>query len=153
MSYATRKPVHFSFIALWRHASMYRIFFFFAFVFVMTFGTDAEARSRPLKCYSAKETRERIARHRLANPLILMRRFSRRYRAQPLRSRLCRQRNVLVYQFLLLRRDGRVIRAYAPARRSKSSTRKSKSRSGKIIKTKPKKIIKGSKNDIMIHRK
>lgn len=76
--------------------------------------------SRALICYSTSETRERIARHKLLNPLMLLRAAARRNRAQPLRSRLCRRGNLLIYQFVLLQRDGKVLRSYVNARNGKT---------------------------------
>lgn len=77
----------------------------------------AGARQKGTVCYSAKETRQRVARLRLANPLTAIRREGRRLRAQPLRSRLCRRPGGrLIYRLYFLRRDGKVVRTSVSAR-------------------------------------
>ncbi len=70
---------------------------------------------RPIICFSARETSDRVARLRLANPLMTMRTNARRLRADPLRTRLCRGGTVLIYELSLIRRDGKVTQVYVNA--------------------------------------
>ena len=70
---------------------------------------------RPIVCYSAREMSDRVARLRLYNPLLAMQAQARRQRAEPLRTRLCRSGNRLVYELSLIRRDGKVLPLYVNA--------------------------------------
>ena len=74
-------------------------------------GRDAPVE-RPVVCFSAREMSDRVARLRLYNPLIAMQANARRNRAEPLRTRLCRTGNRLVYEQTLIRRDGKVLAIY-----------------------------------------
>ena len=87
-------------------------------IFLPPASAAPKARSK-LKCYSPKEMRDKIAKQNLSNPLMLLRAAARRHRAQPLRSALCRRGNVLMYRFVLLRRDGKVVVTYVSARTGK----------------------------------
>lgn len=94
-------------------------------ILAITSALAAGPNVRPaIQCYSAKDTRDRIARLKLANPLILMQALARRNRAQPLRSRLCRRGNLLAYEFVLLRKDGKVLVLTVNARNGKAVTLK-----------------------------
>ena len=70
---------------------------------------------KPVVCFSAREMSDRVARLRLANPLIAMQSNARRNRAEPLRTRLCRSGNRLVYEVSLIRQDGKVMQIYLNA--------------------------------------
>lgn len=70
---------------------------------------------RPIVCFSAREMSDRVARLRLANPLMTMQANARRLRADPLRTRLCRTGNRLIYELSLIRRDGKVTQVYVNA--------------------------------------
>ncbi len=70
---------------------------------------------KPIVCFSAREMGDRVARLRLANPLIAMQSNARRNRAEPLRTRLCRTGNRLVYELSLIRKDGKVMQIYLNA--------------------------------------
>jgi hypothetical protein len=76
---------------------------------------DAQQRARTV-CMSSMEARTAISRNRLANPLPALRALSRRTKAEPLRSRLCRMDERMVYEMTMLRPDGRVVRVYVDAR-------------------------------------
>ena len=100
---------------------MLRFFLAISVLLALGFAAQAAPKPRPAQqCYSVKETRERIARLKLANPLMLMQAAARRNRAQPLRSRLCRRGNLLFYTFVLLRRDGKVLELVANAKTGKA---------------------------------
>ena len=73
------------------------------------------AVEHPIVCFSAREMSDRVARLRLANPLMTMRTNARRLRADPLRTRLCRTGNTLIYELSLIRRDGKVTQVYVNA--------------------------------------
>ena len=75
---------------------------------------------RPVVCFSAREMNDRIARLRLYNPLIAMQANARRNRAEPLRTRLCRTGNRLVYEQTLIRRDGKVLAIYVNAQNGRT---------------------------------
>lgn len=103
---------------------MFRICVLLAGLLVIIPTVDAAPKGRAkLKCYTSKETRDRIARLKLSNPLMLMRSASRRFRAQPLRSALCRRGGVLMYRFVLLRRDGKVVVTYVNARAGRPASK------------------------------
>ena len=70
---------------------------------------------RPIVCFSAREMNDRVSRLRLHNPLLAMQSNARRLRAEPLRTRLCRTGNRLVYELSLIRRDGKVMQVYLNA--------------------------------------
>lgn len=80
---------------------------------------SADARDAPIElpivCFSARDMNDRVARLRLANPLIVMQSNARRLRAEPLRTRLCRSGARLIYELSLIRRDGRVLLIYVNA--------------------------------------
>jgi hypothetical protein len=100
---------------------MFRLCIILAGLWLFQPVVEAGSGSRgKLRCYSSKETRDRIARFKLANPLMLLRAAARRYRAQPLRSALCRKGNILAFRFVLLRRDGKVLLRYVNARTGKA---------------------------------
>lgn len=122
---------------------MFKILMFFAGFLLVAPVVEAAGKSRnQIRCYSSKDTRDRIARLKLANPLILLRAAARRYKAQPLRSALCRRRNILMYRFLLLRRDGKVVRTYVNARNGRYlrvTTTRRRSKQGRKSHTKKRK--------------
>ena len=78
---------------------------------------DAAARApaeRARTCYSAAETREKIAAAKLAEPFPLMRSQAAEHRAEAIGVKLCSvppglAPSGLVYEIDLLRRDGRLI--------------------------------------------
>ena len=72
---------------------------------------DGEAAAvQPARtCYSASETREKIASAKLAEPFPLMRAQAAEHRAEAIGVKLCRVPAGLVYEIDLLRRDGRLI--------------------------------------------
>jgi uncharacterized membrane protein YkoI len=67
------------------------------------------------ECYSAAQTRERIAIHKLAEPFRLMANAANRFQAEAIAAKLCRWKEGLVYEITLLRRDGRVIHVFSNA--------------------------------------
>lgn len=77
--------------------------------------TATAADEAALQCFTARETSERVARLRLFNPLMAMRATARRIKADPLRTRLCRNGPRLVYELSLIRRDGKVQKVYLNA--------------------------------------
>ena len=66
-------------------------------------------------CMAQSEARVAIARNKLASPLPALRALARRTQAEPLRSRLCRINERFVYEMTMLRRDGKVVRAFVDA--------------------------------------
>jgi uncharacterized membrane protein YkoI len=83
----------------------------------------ATAQAEPARervCYSARETREKIAAHGLAEPLRLMRATAGRLQADAVAVKLCLLNQELVYEISLVRRDGRVIRVYLNASNGQS---------------------------------
>jgi uncharacterized membrane protein YkoI len=67
------------------------------------------------ECYSAAQTRERIAVRKLAEPFRLMTNAATRFQAEAIGAKLCRWKEQLVYEITLLRRDGRVIHVFTNA--------------------------------------
>ncbi len=80
-----------------------------------TVDTRDGALERPVVCFTAREMNDRVVRLRLSNPLIAMQTNARRNRAEPLRTRLCRSGNRLVYELSLIRKDGKVMQVYLNA--------------------------------------
>ncbi len=78
------------------------------FALVVTSAAVA-AQSAPRTCYSAAETREKIAADKLAEPFPLMRAQAGEHHAEAIAVRLCSVASALVYEIDLLRRDGRLI--------------------------------------------
>ncbi len=67
------------------------------------------------ECYSAAQTRERIAVHKLAEPFRLMANAAKRFQGEAIGAKLCRWKEAFVYEITLLRRDGRVIHVFTNA--------------------------------------
>jgi uncharacterized membrane protein YkoI len=67
------------------------------------------------ECYSAAQTRERIAVRKLAEPFRLMASAAKRFQAEAIGAKLCRWKEQFVYEITLLRRDGRVIHVFTNA--------------------------------------
>lgn len=78
-----------------------------------------ETVEKPIVCYSARETGDRVARLRLQNPLLAMQAHAKRLRAEPLRTRLCRSAGRMIYELSLIRRDGKVHVVYLNAQTGK----------------------------------
>ena len=66
-------------------------------------------------CYSNAQTRAQIAAHKLVEPFKLMKEAAALVKAEPIRGRLCRWNDSLVYEISLLRRDGQVLRVFMNA--------------------------------------
>ena len=66
-------------------------------------------------CFTAAQTREKIAAAKLAEPFLVMRGAASRFQAEALGVRLCRWGEEFVYEISLLRRDGHVIHAFMNA--------------------------------------
>jgi hypothetical protein len=75
----------------------------------------ARAASPEHECYSASQTREKIAAHKLAEPFRLLVSAARHYEAEALGVRLCHRKDQYVYEISLLRANGRVIHVYTNA--------------------------------------
>ncbi len=67
------------------------------------------------ECYSAAQSRERIAARKLVEPFRLMAGAANRFQAEAIGAKLCRWKEVFVYEITLLRRDGRVIHVFTNA--------------------------------------
>lgn len=67
------------------------------------------------ECYSAAQTREKIAARKLAEPFRLLISAASRYEAEPLGVRLCRHKEQLIYEISVLRTNGRVVHVFANA--------------------------------------
>lgn len=68
-----------------------------------------------MQCFPTAETRHLIADRRLADPFATMQAASAAAQAEPIAAKLCRDREELVYEVSVLRRDGRVMRIYLDA--------------------------------------
>jgi hypothetical protein len=75
----------------------------------------ARAASPEHECFSASQTREKIAAHKLAEPFRLLVNAARHYEAESLGVRLCRRKEQFIYEISLLRANGRVIHVYTNA--------------------------------------
>ncbi len=75
----------------------------------------ASAAAGERSCLNAADTRSAVARHGLVDPLAALRAAARKAQADPLRSRLCRSGDGFVYEMVLLRRDGKVLRVSVDA--------------------------------------
>ena len=65
-------------------------------------------------CFNVGETRDKIAAHRLSDPLRALR--AGRLQGEALRAKLCRfKQDDYVYEVFVLRRDGRIVRLYMNA--------------------------------------
>lgn len=71
-------------------------------------------------CFSAAQTRERIAAGGLADPFGLMRAKARELRAEAISVKLCETGGALVYQIDFLRPDGRLVHALFEAATGKA---------------------------------
>lgn len=69
----------------------------------------------PHACYSAAETRERVVSQNLREPFALMRKAATMTHAEALTGKLCRWKDIDIYEISLLRPDGRVIHIYMNA--------------------------------------
>lgn len=75
---------------------------------------DGTKPPRGRVCFNQAETRERIAAHRLTDPMRALR--VGRQQGEALRARLCRWKpDEFIYEIYVLRRDGRVVRVYMNA--------------------------------------
>ena len=86
---------------------------------------EVQQRTRAV-CMSQSEARAAIARNKLANPMPALRSMARRTQSEPLRSRLCRIDERFVYEMTLLRRDGKVVRAFVDAQDARTPVRPSR---------------------------
>jgi hypothetical protein len=75
----------------------------------------ARAASPEHECFSASQTREKIAAHKLAEPFRLLMGAAHHYEAEALGVRLCRHKEQYIYEISLLRTNGRVIHVYTNA--------------------------------------
>ncbi|WP_370631327.1 PepSY domain-containing protein [Methylosinus sp. Sm6] len=78
-------------------------------------GELARGEEAALQCFPMAETRHLIADRRLADPFASMQAASSAAHAEPIAAKLCRDREALVYEISVLRRDGRVLRIYLDA--------------------------------------
>jgi hypothetical protein len=67
------------------------------------------------ECFSASQTREKIAAHKLAEPFRLLMGAAHHYEAEALGVRLCHHKEQYIYEISLLRANGRVIHVYTNA--------------------------------------
>jgi uncharacterized membrane protein YkoI len=75
----------------------------------------ARGEEAAFQCFPMAETRHLIADRRLADPFASMQAASSAAHAEPIAAKLCRDREALVYEISMLRRDGRVLRIYLDA--------------------------------------
>jgi hypothetical protein len=75
-----------------------------------TAGARGEEATPRLECYTAAQSREKIAQRGLADPLPLLRRAGAENQGEPLAARLCRSGEVFFYDITVMRRDGRIER-------------------------------------------
>ena len=69
----------------------------------------------PRSCYTPAETRERVVAEKLREPFELMRKAAAMTHAEALTGKLCRWRDLDIYEITLLRNDGRVIHVFLNA--------------------------------------
>jgi hypothetical protein len=69
----------------------------------------------PRKCYSAADTRERVASAKLREPFAVMRKAAALTQAEALAGKLCRWNDQDIYEISLLRRDGMLIHVFMNA--------------------------------------
>ncbi len=69
----------------------------------------------PRACYSSAETRERVISQNLREPFALMRKASAFAHAEALSGKLCRWKDLDIYEITLLRPDGRVVHVFLNA--------------------------------------
>ena len=62
------------------------------------------------ECYTAAQSREKIAQRGLTDPLPLLRKAGAENQGEPLAARLCRTGEVFFYDITVMRRDGRIER-------------------------------------------
>lgn len=92
---------------------------FIAVLAVVYLGSAASAWPEPYHehvCFSAAETRDKIAAHGLSEPFHAMRSAAGHLQAEMLGLKLCRLSEKLVYELSLLRHDGHVIHLYIDAK-------------------------------------
>ena len=75
----------------------------------------ASAQQAQRTCFSAAETRAKIAADKLAEPFPLMRGLAAEHRADAIGVKLCDTGGALVWEIELLRKDGRLIQAILDA--------------------------------------
>lgn len=75
----------------------------------------ALAQQAQRTCFSAAETRAKIAADKLAEPFPLMRGLAAEHRADAIGVKLCETSGGLVWEIELLRKDGRLIQAILDA--------------------------------------
>ena len=78
--------------------------------------THEPSRAAAHSCLTAAESRDAVGSENLAQPGVAQREAVRHAHADPLRSRLCRWNNELIYEITLLRRDGKVLHVFIAAR-------------------------------------
>jgi uncharacterized membrane protein YkoI len=76
----------------------------------------AHEQPREQQCYSTGETRDKIADNEIGEPFRAMQKAAAHFEAEALSAKLCRLRDVFVYEISLLRRDGRLIRCFVDAK-------------------------------------
>jgi uncharacterized membrane protein YkoI len=85
-------------------------FLFLNLMFFYIAGQLSAARAETSRmCLSSAEARHVIVEQKLLDPLAVMKSAVGQTRAEPLRNRLCRWNQDMVYEISLLRRDGRVV--------------------------------------------
>jgi len=89
--------------------------FFIATALVAAFAAPANAQSSRV-CLDDAQTREAIAEHKLANPVVAQRLAARQSGGELLRSRLCRWNEEYIYEVSLLPHDGKVEQVYVRAK-------------------------------------
>lgn len=78
--------------------------------------TRARAGETPsFECFSTPETREKIVSYKLAEPFASMQAAVGGDHAEAIGAKLCRRGEEFVYEVRLLRRDGRLVKAYVDA--------------------------------------
>ncbi|PNG26050.1 PepSY domain-containing protein [Methylocella silvestris] len=82
------------------------------------------------RCYSTGETREKIATDGLTEPFRAMQKAAARTQAEALAAKLCLGDDDFVYEISLLRRDGKIIRAFVNAKSGQMLDAKSEKKRG-----------------------
>jgi uncharacterized membrane protein YkoI len=62
------------------------------------------------ECFTVAQTRQKIVQQGLADPVPLLRKAGSETQGQPLSAQLCRHGEILIYEIMVLRRDGRMER-------------------------------------------
>lgn len=87
-----------------------RLSLFFSTAIVLYFASPFAYGQTGRVCLSSTEARHVVTEQKLLDPLTVMKSAVTLTKAEPLRTRLCRWSQEMIYEVSLLRRDGHVLR-------------------------------------------